>query len=145
MFTVPGDAGAEAVVERARVEGSAVLAGWRVGRSGRSVMVRGLISCLHGEHGNLQGFAVVMSPVQMESGRPNDLEPAPLDSAALVAEAIWTLNEPVYVLDEQMNYVYANKRCETMWGVPLDEMVGRHILEVFPQLQIGRASCRERV
>lgn len=112
-----------------------MLAGWRVGRSGRRVMVQGLVSCLQGRSGNVDGFAVVISSVSIAEGRSSRAEPVPMDSAALVAEAVWSIKEPFYVLDEQLHYVYANKRCETMWGVPLEEMIGRHILDVFPQLQ----------
>ena len=97
--------------------------------------MRGLVSCLQGSSGNVEGFAVVMSPVPMDDGRSTREEQVPPDSASLVAEAVWTLNEPFYVLDDQLRYVYANKRCETMWGVPVADMVGKHVLDVFPQLQ----------
>ncbi len=135
VFAVPSDHGTQDVLRSARVDGMAVLAGWRVGRSGRRVMVQGMVSCLQDQHGNDEGFAVVLAPLPAQEERSAREEPVPQDATALVAEAVWAMREPFYVLDERLHYVYANQRCEVMWGVPVADMLGNHVLEVFPQLQ----------
>ncbi len=135
VFALPDDPTGGTVLETARVDGSAVLAGWRVGRSGRRVLVSGHVSCLQGQDGEDLGFAVTMTPVLADDGRSTREEPVPEDISGLVAEAVWSLKEPFYVIDDDLRYLYANKHCETMWGVPVEEMVGRNMVDVFPELQ----------
>ncbi len=135
LFAVPDGGDSGHAIGVARVEGIAPLAGWRIGKSGRRSMVRGSVSLLHGEAGEPTGFAVVMDLIP--AAEPSDrLAPLAVEEARdLVAGVVESMPDAFYVLDDEFRYVYANAVCELLWGVDREELIGRSVIDAFPQLQ----------
>lgn len=133
LLAVEGRGASDRAVERALAEGHADVAGWRVGKDGLRTLVTGTLTLLVGEDGRPSGIAASLRRVAGE--RPSrSRPPAPEEDRDLVAEAVWSLPEAFYALDAQQRFVYANQVIERLWGVPRDELLGRHIAEVFPEL-----------
>ncbi|HZW28850.1 MAG TPA: PAS domain S-box protein [Trueperaceae bacterium] len=131
----PGDDAPDRVVEQALADGHAVIAGWRVGKSGRRSLVSGSLTLLVEENGRPYGIAVALRDVTGEMTQERPAPPTPEEDRDLVAQAVWTLPETFYVLDPGLRVVYLNEASERQWGMRRDDVLGRHLADVFPDLQ----------
>lgn len=43
--------------------------------------------------------------------------------------------DPIIALDSHMNYMVWNKQCEKLYGLSKEEVIGKNILEVFPEMR----------
>lgn len=135
LLAVDGGVGPDSVVEMALADGVSPVAGWRVGKSGRRAFVYGTLSLLHGASGEPAGIAAALRVLSGEPPPPRANPPTPEEDAALMAEAVWSLPEVFYVLDEHQRFVYANHVSERFWGVRREDIMGRQIVEVLPELR----------
>lgn len=135
LLAVDGGDAPDDAVERALAEGRAVIAGWRVGKSGRRALVAGTLTLLTDEGGRPAGIAASLRAAAGDPPPVRARPPAPDEERDLVAEAVWALPESFYVLDAEQRFVYVNQVCERLWGVSREDLLGRHVAEVFPQVR----------
>lgn len=135
LFAPADDVEPDRVLAAAQAEGHAVLAGWRVGKSGRRSLVAGAVSLLLGADGRPAGFVVAMRATADAEAVAAAPAVPPESATDLVAEAMWRLPESFYVLDEHLRFVYLNQACERMWGLGPAEVLGRHLADVFPEVR----------
>lgn len=128
------------LLETARKQGSASLAGWRVGHAGERVFMLGEMNALFGAELELVGFTVVLlpSPVATKPGtgraaRRRQLAIEQPDPATL-AEAFTRSDERFYVLDDNLDFVYLNDQAAQAWGVDRERLVGQNLITSFPQV-----------
>ncbi|RYF87054.1 MAG: PAS domain S-box protein, partial [Chitinophagaceae bacterium] len=56
------------------------------------------------------------------------------DRLQLIESIVQSSVDRIIALDRNLNYLYWNKKAEEYYGLPKEKVVGRNILEVFPQL-----------
>jgi PAS domain S-box-containing protein len=70
----------------------------------------------------------------------SNLEP----SAGALADVLEAIGDAVYAMDRDQRILFANRRALELWGKTADQVIGRHLLEVFPGISGGepyRAYC----
>jgi PAS domain S-box-containing protein len=70
----------------------------------------------------------------------SNLEP----SAGALADVLEAIGDAVYAMDRDQRILFANRRALELWGRTADQVIGRHLLEVFPGISGGepyRAYC----
>jgi PAS domain S-box-containing protein len=73
--------------------------------------------------------------------RPGDrLQEIELPASELpFSEMLDTIGEAVYAVDRQERFLFANRKAFEMWGKRSDEVIGRRILEIFPDIEGSEA------
>lgn len=63
-----------------------------------------------------------------------DLRKSLADRLQLIESLVQSSVDRIIALDRNMNYLYWNKKAEAYYGLSKEEVLGKNILEVFPQL-----------
>src|SRR5690606_26202187 len=131
----------ERLLRTAFEQGSAPLAGWRLDKDGVRRFARGEVTALHGPRRGSVGLSVVFLPTSVgprleSSAVERRVLPADeqLDPGTF-AQMFGALDERFYELDDDFNFVYVNQVATHPWAKERSALIGRSILEVFPQLQ----------
>lgn len=131
----------ERLLRNAMENGSAALAGWRLDKDGVRRFARGEMSALHGPDQEIVGLAVVFQPSAAgpsstgSRGERRGLPAADALEPEMVTEIFNAIDERFYVLDDEFDFVYVNAMAAKAWKREPTELIGRSILDAFPELQ----------
>ena len=61
-----------------------------------------------------------------------------------LADVLEAIGEAVYAIDREQRFLFANRKALELWGKEADEIIGQHLLDVFPGIDAGEPNraCR---
>lgn len=83
---------------------------------------------LRNEEGEVTGILHVVHDVTRE----HELHQNLTERLGFIEKLVESSVDQIIVLDRNMNYQYWNRKCEELYGLSQSEVVGRNVLEVFP-------------
>jgi PAS domain S-box-containing protein len=86
---------------------------------------------LRSEEGEVTGILHVVHDVTRE----RELHQSLSERLEFIEKLVDNSVDQIIVLDRNMNYIYWNKRSEEYYGLRREEVVGRNVLEVFPNVR----------
>jgi two-component system cell cycle sensor histidine kinase/response regulator CckA len=117
-------------LERARKEGSFSGAAWAVRRDGTRLWMEGSLTALYGPDRNLLGFVAVARD-------RTDIK----RSEALWHSVVDTTIEGVLTVEDQESIQFVNAAGAAMFGYAAEELVGKPLPQVLPQLDPSHFFC----
>jgi len=113
----------EAILARARAEGRAESEGWRLRRDGGRFWAHASLHAIHGEDGEVVGFAKITRDVTHQRAAQQALIESERRFRYLVEGVV---DYAIYMLDPNGVVVNWNRGAERAKGYRADEIVGRH-------------------
>jgi PAS domain S-box-containing protein/diguanylate cyclase (GGDEF)-like protein len=115
----------------ARAEGRVEAEGWRIRKDGSRFWANVVITALRNEAGNVIGFAKITRDMSLR----RQAEEALRSSNEIGAQVIASVQEGITVLDRSLRYQVWNPFLERLTGISRDQVLNRHVLDVFPTLE----------
>jgi diguanylate cyclase (GGDEF)-like protein/PAS domain S-box-containing protein len=115
----------------ARAEGRVEAEGWRIRKDGSRLWANVVITALRDEAGRVIGFAKITRDMTLR----RQVEEALRSSNEIGAQVIESVQEGITVLDRSLRYHVWNPFLERLTGISRDQVLNRHVLDVFPTME----------
>lgn len=132
------------LILEASKNGRAAIEGWKIKKDQTLFWASTTITALHDETGNIIGFSNVTRDLTEKKIAEQKLEAHAMElglknnelrqQKEFVDAIIDSSVDIVCVLDKELNYLSFNKVAENIYGKHKDEVIGKKVIEVFPDI-----------
>ncbi len=133
----------ESLIKMATDTGRAAIEGWRVRKDGTKFWGNILITSLHDDKNNVIGFTKLTRDLTERKMAEESLQAyarqlkeknTQLEQQKNFVDTILDASvDIISVFDKDLNYLSYNKTCETVYGKPKEEVLGKKLTDVFPE------------